>query len=110
MQEGQDNTKGKTQSEHGDNTHPPHPAIQQGHRANDKGDANTQKGDTNTQDGEGQHRSTRPSFTMPPTIHDGPTHHHCEGEGGQRIPHHTNNTDTHSPPTRHTPGRQQCTT
>lgn len=39
---------------------------------------------------------------MPPTIHDSPTLHHDEGESRQRIPHHTNNTDTHSPPTHHT--------
>lgn len=59
------------------------PAIQKGHRVNDKGDANTQTG-TPTFDGE--------SVTLPPfphhathhslyhtTIHDGPTLHHDEG-------------------------------
>nr|DAI00468.1 MAG TPA: hypothetical protein [Caudoviricetes sp.] len=38
------NVKGRTQSEHGDNTQPAAPAIQKGHRVNDKGDANTRTG------------------------------------------------------------------
>nr|DAQ96228.1 MAG TPA: hypothetical protein [Caudoviricetes sp.] len=44
---------------------------------------------------------------MPPTIHDSPTLHHDEGEGGQRIPHHTNTTDTQTHT--HTPHTWQRT-
>ena len=38
-----------------------------------------------------------------PTIHDSPAHHPRRGGSGQRIPHYTNTTDAHSPPTHHTP-------
>ena len=73
-------------------------------------------------DGERQHSTGRPATQPPfphhathhplchPTIHDGPTLHHDEGGGGQRIPHHTNSTDIHSPSTYHAPGEEQCTT
>ena len=49
--------------------HPP--AIQQDHHTNEKGDTNDRR--------EGQCNSTRPSLTMPPTIHNGtppPRRHH----------------------------------
>ena len=49
-----------------------HPAIQQGHRVNDKGDTTHTDGDTNIRRGVQQH--SRPSLTMPPTIHHA-THH-----------------------------------
>lgn len=39
------------------------------------------------------HHATPPSTTAP--------HHPRRGGNGQRIPHHTNTTDTHSPPTPH---------
>lgn len=84
----------------GDNTHPPHPAIQRDHHANGRGTPRTRRG--------GQPHS-RPSLTMPPTTATAPHHpqwpHPPPRRGGsrQRIPHHTNSTDTHSPPTHHTP-------
>ena len=56
--------------------------------------------------------ATRPPFThhathhhsMPPPFCDGPPPPPRRGGSAQRIPHHTNTTDTHSPPTHHTPG------
>lgn len=105
---GQRHVKGRTQSEHGGQHTPTAPAIQWDHHANRKGDTNTRQ--------EGHQHSTRPSFIMPPHLVMPPRHPRwphpprCEGEGGQRIPHHTNSTDTRTPPTRHTPGNGQYTT
>lgn len=85
---------------------PPHPAIQRDHH--------TRRGTPHTRRGDQQH--SRPSLTMPPTTTTAPHHprwpHPPPRRGGsrQRIPHHTNSTDTHSPPTHHTPGNGQCMT
>ena len=58
--------QGARPNQHGDNTQPTTPAIQQGHKVNNKGDANTQTGDTDIR--QGGRRHSRPSITMPPTI------------------------------------------
>lgn len=67
------------------------------------GDANIQWGASNTT---ALHSPYHPPSAMPPPFRNGPTHHHCEGGDAQRIPHHTNSTNTHSPPTHHTPGKE----
>ena len=70
------------------------PAIQHRHPANRKG--------TPTRGREDQYNTARPSLAMPPRLvmpphHPRrPAHHHEWGEGGQRMPHHTNSTDTHT--------------
>lgn len=56
---GKSNAKGRTQSEHGDNTQHTPPAIQRDHHTNRKGAPCTRRGGR-------QH--SRPSLTMPPTI------------------------------------------
>lgn len=108
-QEGsEDNAKGEIQSEHGA-AHTAH------HPRHSTGPPHKRKGDTNTQTGRS---ATLPPFTRHathhplchPTIHNGLTPHHCEGGSTQRIPHHTNSTDIHSPPTHHSPGKKRCMT
>lgn len=76
------------------NTHTP--AIQQDHHANRRGTQHTRRG--------GQQRY-RPSPTMPPTIHDGPTLHHCEGGADRGYP----TTRTPQTLTTHTPHTWQRT-
>lgn len=108
MRRGADNARCRTQSEDGAPQHIPHPAIQQGHRVNDKGDADTQTGDADTQTGSQQH--CRPSLTMPPTIHDGtppsttaPPSTNVRGERTEDTPpheHHRHTPTTHTPHTR----------
>jgi hypothetical protein len=91
------------------------------HHRHSTRDAKRTKGDANTQR-EGQCNSSHPPIAMPPTttphpvlpqwhptIHDGPTHHHCEGRGTQRIPHHTKEY-THTTHHHHTPGNEQYMT
>lgn len=96
-----DNTRCRTQSKDRASQHMP-PAIQHGHRVNDKGGANTQTGDTNIRreasNTTALHSPCHPPSAMPPTIHNGPTHHPRRGGSGQRIPSHTNTTDTHTYP------------
>jgi len=107
MQEGQDNVKGRTQSKHGGNTAHTTPAIQQGHRVNDKGDTNTKKGDTTHKTGRPTaqppftHHATHhplchpPSTIAPPTIHD-------EGGADRGYPTtRTTRTHTHHPHATH---------
>lgn len=66
------------------------------------------QGDTNTQTGRSAsrhppfHHNATPASQYHPTIHDSPTLHHDEGGSRQRIPHHTNTTDTHTARTPHT--------
>lgn len=67
-----------------------------------EGRRHSREGDTTRETGR---PATQPPFThhathhplCHPTTHDGPTLHHDEGGSTQRIPHHTNSTDTHSP-------------
>lgn len=69
-------------------------------------------GDT-TRRREGLASQPRPSFVMPPTIHNAPTHHHDEGVAHRGYPT-TRTVQRHTPPTHHTPGngrrmtRPQC--
>lgn len=90
-------------------THTPTtPAIQQGHRVNDKGDTNTQTGSPATQPPFTHHATHHP--LCHPTIHDGPTHHHCEGGADRGYPTtRTPQTHVHHPHTA-APGKEQCTT
>ena len=110
----ENNTKGGTQSEHGDNTHTtrhstgPQGKRQRGTPTHKTGDANTQRG------GQRQyppftHHATPPS-AMPPHHPRRPHPPPRRGGSTQRIPHHTNTADTPPPPTHHTPGKEQRTT
>ena len=100
------NARCQTQSEHG-NTQPITPAIQQGHRVNDKGDTNTQTG-TPTFDGESV--TPPPFLTMPPTIRyaappstTAPPTTTTRGERTEDTPpheHHRHTSTTHTPHTR----------
>lgn len=96
--------KGRTKQRAGPNPNTGHhsthttPAIQHGHRANEKGDANISRG--------GHCHHTPPFNTMPPTttthptIHNAPTHHHEQGRTVRGYPTtRTTQTDTHH----HTP-------
>lgn len=68
------------------------------------------EGEHYTQDGEASNTAALPSPCHPPPQH---TPHRPQwphppprrGGSGQRIPHHTNTTDTHPPPTHHAPGK-----
>ena len=95
-----DNVKGRTQSEHGDNTHPPHPAIQRGHHAEQEGDTTHKTGRPATQPPFTHHATHHP--LCHPTIHDGPTHHHDEGGADRGYPTtRTAQRDTHPHTTTH---------
>lgn len=65
------------------------------------------KGDTDIRR-EGHHHTPalqppcHPTSPCHPTIHDSHPLHHCERGSGQRIPHHTNSTQRHTP--QHTAG------
>ena len=76
------------------------PAIQRGHKVNNKGDANTQTGMPTTQP-PFPHHATHPSPRSPP-FYDGPTHHHNEGGTDRGYPTtRTPQTHTHHPHTTH---------
>lgn len=76
-----------------------HPAIQQGHRVNDKGDANTKTGDADIRRGVSNtaalHSPCHPPSTTAPHHPRWPHPPPRRGGSIQRIPHHTNSTDTH---------------
>lgn len=72
---------------------------QQGGRQHTDGDANIRRGVSNTA---ALHSLCHPPSTMPPTIHDGPTHHHDEGRVNRGYPTtQTPQTHTHHPHTTH---------
>lgn len=78
----------------------PHPPF--------NGDNTQTEGGHHTQDGEANntaalHSPCHPPSTMPPHHPQRPHPPPRRGGSRQRIPHHTNSTDTHSPPTHHTP-------
>ena len=105
MQEGQDNAKGRTQSEHGDNTqhHSRHSigpqGKQQGGRQHADGDAHIRRGVSNTA---ALHSPCHPPPQRHPTVHDGPTLHHDEGGADRGYPTtRTAHTDTRHPHTTH---------
>lgn len=97
----------------GDNTQPAPPAIQQGHRVNDKGTP-TRRRPTDIQRGVSNtaalpHHATHHPLCHP-TIHDGPTHHHDEGGTDRGYPTtRTAQTYTHHPHTA-APGKEHCVT
>lgn len=110
IQERQDNARGagqyKAPDPHIDGTpqHTPHPAIQQDHMANGRGTPHTRRG--------GQQHS-RPSLTMPPTIHHAtppstmaPPTTTTRGEHTEDTPPHEHHRHT---PTTHTPHTWQGT-
>nr|DAS53848.1 MAG TPA: hypothetical protein [Caudoviricetes sp.] len=109
----QHNTRCQPQSEHGDNTQPTTPAIQQGHRVNDKGDANTQTG-TPTFDGRPAtqppfpHHATHHPLCHPPSTMPPPTTN-VRGERIEDTPPHKHHRHTPAP-THHTPGKEQRVT
>lgn len=103
---GQHKTRGNATAHHSrHSTRPPH---------KHKGDANTQTGDTDIRRGVSNtaalHSPCHPPSAMPPHHPQWPHPPPRRGGSRQRIPHHTNSTDTHSPPTHHTPGTEQSTT
>ena len=81
--------------------HPP--AIQQGSPTKQRGTPTPNEGDTDTRR-EGHHQHRRPSITMPPHLVMPPHHPQCPhpapmpGRVQTREPHHTNSTETHTPP------------
>ena len=95
------NMKGRTQSEHGDNTHPPHPPF---NRATEQTEGEPQHTDGGRRHSTGS-PATQPPFThhathhplCHPTIHDGPTLHHEEGGADRGYPT-TRTPQTHSHP------------
>lgn len=110
---GQDNVKGRTQSEDRASQHT-HSRPSIGPQGKRQGDANTQTGDADIRRGVSNtaalHPPCHPPSAMPPHHPRRPHPPPQRGGSRQRIPHHTNSTDTHSPPTHHTPGKEQYTT
>lgn len=104
MQEGQDNVKGRTQSEHGGQHTTTTPAIQRDHHTNNKGDTTHKTG---------RPTHSRPSLTMPPTTRyatppstTAPPSTTTRGEQTKDTPPHEHHRHT---PTTHTPHTWQAT-
>ena len=103
----QDNTKCRTNPRTGHHNTPPLPPFNKGHLANKTGDANIRwEGRLHTTALPSLHH---PPFAMPPHRPRCPHPPPRRGGYGQRIPHRTNNTDTHTTCTT-SPGNEHHTT